>query len=62
MTNRDGVRHEDATALTFADNSLDVIATFEVLEHVPDYRSRPGGVPSLPPPGRHTVIMTVPST
>jgi SAM-dependent methyltransferase len=59
MTNRDGIRHEDATALTFKDNSLDVIASFEVLEHIPDYRRalaefrrclRPGG----------TLIMTVP--
>ncbi len=32
------VRHEDFTKLTFADGSLDVIGSFDVLEHVPDYR------------------------
>ncbi len=36
-TNAAGIRHEDATALTFADGSLDLILSFEVLEHVPDY-------------------------
>lgn len=49
----DGVRMEDITALTFADNSLDVIVSSDVLEHVPDvqkafdesYRAlKPGGV------------------
>jgi SAM-dependent methyltransferase len=46
------VRHEDATRLTFSDSSIDVIGTFDVLEHVPNYRQalsefyrclRPGG-------------------
>jgi len=32
------VRHEDVTQLTFADNSLDSVLGFDVLEHVPDYR------------------------
>lgn len=36
--NSNGVRHEDLTKLTFASNSLDCILTFEVLEHVPDYK------------------------
>jgi SAM-dependent methyltransferase len=36
--NRDGLRHEDMTALSFADSSHDLICTFDVLEHVPDYR------------------------
>lgn len=49
----DGVRMEDITSLTFDDNSLDVIVSSDVLEHVPDaagafretYRTlRPGGV------------------
>ncbi len=33
------VRNEDITKLTFADASLEIILSFDVLEHVPDYRS-----------------------
>lgn len=32
------LRHEDVTALSMADASLAVLMTFDVLEHVPDYR------------------------
>ncbi len=32
------IRFEDVTGLSFADASLDVIASFDVLEHVPDYK------------------------
>lgn len=32
------IRFEDVTRLGFADGSLDVIVSFDVLEHVPDYR------------------------
>lgn len=47
-----GVRHEDALALSFEDGSLDVIVSQEVLEHVPEVEPaiaesarvlRPGG-------------------
>lgn len=31
------VRHEDATALSFADASLAAVASFDVLEHIPNY-------------------------
>lgn len=34
----DGIRHEDLTALSFADASFDVVASFDCLEHIPDYR------------------------
>ena len=37
-TNAGGIRHEDATRLTFADRSFHQIGTFDVLEHIPDYR------------------------
>ncbi len=48
-----GVRNEDLTRLTFGTGSFDAILSFEVLEHIPDYRSaleemarvlRPGGI------------------
>lgn len=32
------LRHEDGCALTFADESLDMIGSFDVLEHIPDYK------------------------
>ena len=31
------IRHEDVCQLTFADASLDLIGSFDVLEHVPEY-------------------------
>ena len=33
------IRHEDITQLSFADDSLDIILSFDVLEHVPDTAS-----------------------
>jgi hypothetical protein len=33
------VRNEDVTALTFGDRSLHAVLSFDVLEHVPDYRA-----------------------
>lgn len=53
IVNASGIRHEDVTRLTFPDASLDAVLTFDVLEHVPDYRKAlaecarvlaPGGV------------------
>ena len=35
-TEIEGIRHEDALALSFEDESLDVIVSNDVLEHVPD--------------------------
>jgi SAM-dependent methyltransferase len=46
------LRHEDGCALTFADESIHIIGSFDVLEHIPDYQQairefvrvlRPGG-------------------
>ena len=33
-----GLRNEDLTALSFGDGTLDCVLTFDVFEHVPDYR------------------------
>lgn len=35
----DGIRCEDLTRLTFSDSQFDAIFSFDVLEHVPDYRA-----------------------
>lgn len=35
----DGLRHEDMTALSFADGAFDIVASFDCLEHIPDYRA-----------------------
>lgn len=49
---QNGIRHEDVTKLSMADDTFDLCLSFDVLEHVPDYRSalaqffrvlRPGG-------------------
>lgn len=37
--NGHGWRHEDITDLSFDDGRFDIVGSFEVLEHVPDYRT-----------------------
>lgn len=63
------VRHEDMTKISFADDTLDLVMHFDVLEHVPDHRAalkecyrvlRPGGslvfsVPFYPANETHVV-------
>ncbi|MGH8248787.1 MAG: class I SAM-dependent methyltransferase [Gammaproteobacteria bacterium] len=34
-----GIRNEDITRLTFDDGQFDIVGSFDVLEHVPDYRT-----------------------
>ena len=36
--NAQGIRHEDLTALSFADESFDLVVSLEVMEHIPDFR------------------------
>ena len=64
----DGVRHEDALALTFADASLDLIVSNDVFEHVPDIDAslaeaarvlRPGGRMLFSVPFHHGEDVTV---
>lgn len=38
-TDADGLRNEDATRLTFENASFDCLLSFEVLEHIPDFRA-----------------------
>jgi SAM-dependent methyltransferase len=53
------VRHEDLTHLSFPDASIELLACFDVLEHVPNPRRGLSGVfRTLAPGGRH--IFTVP--
>jgi len=67
--NSAGLRHEDFTALSFPDEHLDFLLTFDVLEHVPDFQRalaesfrclRPGGQLLLTAPFRadapHTLV------
>jgi SAM-dependent methyltransferase len=51
-TNAQGLRHENLCALSFPDDSMDFVLSFDVLEHIPDYQAafremarvlRPGG-------------------
>ena len=34
-----GIRHEDATSLSFSDNTFHALLSFECLEHIPKYRT-----------------------
>jgi SAM-dependent methyltransferase len=57
----DGARCEDATRLTFADGSFDLVVSSEMLEHVPDLEAAVAEIARvLRPGGRH--VFTVPTT
>ncbi len=55
----DGVRHEDALALSFGDRSFDLVVSQDVLEHVPDIdRALSEAARVLAPEGR--LLISVP--
>lgn len=53
------LRREDVTDLSFADRSIDALASLDVLEHVPDYRRALAQYARVLRPGG-TLLMTVP--
>lgn len=54
-----GVRHEDARSLSFADASFDVVVSCDVFEHVPDIHSTLSEAVRVLRPGG-SLIMTIP--
>jgi Methyltransferase domain len=38
VVNQQGIRHEDVTQTAFGTNSLDAVLSFDVMEHVPEYK------------------------
>ncbi len=59
VSERERLRHEDVTALSFDDQSLDVIISCDVLEHVPDYRQALSEFARVLKPGGR-LLLTVP--
>lgn len=53
------LRHEDATALSFPDASIDHVVSFEVFEHIPDYGAALREVFRVLKPGG-SLLLTVP--
>jgi len=51
MTNAAGIRHEDLTRLTFPTASMDMVLSFDVLEHVPDFRTALAEIARVLTPG-----------
>jgi SAM-dependent methyltransferase len=57
--NGQGIRHEDLTRLTFGSAGFRAVLSFDVFEHIPDYRAALGEVARVLAPGG-TFLMTVP--
>lgn len=58
-TTPDGIRNEDLTRLTFADDSLECVFSLDVLEHVPDYKAAISEIVRCLKPGG-TLLLTAP--
>lgn len=54
-----GIRNEDATQLTFPDSSFDFVLSFEVLEHIPNYKAALAEFSRILKPGGK-LILTAP--
>jgi len=54
--NSQGVRHEDLTRLTFGDGELDLVISFDVLEHVPNFRAALGEIRRVLRPGGQLML------
>lgn len=52
----DGTRHEDLTRLSFPDGAFDLVASFDVLEHIPDFRKGLAEMRRVLRPGGHLVL------
>jgi SAM-dependent methyltransferase len=53
--NAQGWRHEDITALSFDGEQFDIVGSFEVLEHVPDYKAGLAEMYRVLKPGGHLI-------
>jgi SAM-dependent methyltransferase len=58
-TNASGIRHETLTGLTFADSAFQFILSFDVFEHIPDYRAAFAECLRCLEPGGH-IVFSVP--
>jgi len=58
---KDGIRNETLTRLTFPDSSFDLLLSFDVLEHIPDYKAAVSEIYRTLKPGG-TVLFSVPFT
>lgn len=54
-TNKNGIRHEDLTHLSWTSACQDVVLSFDVLEHIPDFRAALREIVRVLKPGGHMI-------